>query len=637
MSALGKIKEKFKHFKPTSWVIDHKTVTYVATIAITLWGLRIFTTLPKESYPDIVIPQVYVSTIYPGTSPTDMENLVTRPIEKQIKSITGAKIRNIKSTSIQDYSSILVEFETDVVVDDAKQKVKDAVDKAKTDLPTDLTSPPDVIEVAFSDLPIMFVNVSGNYDGMKLKEYAEKLQDRFETLAEVSKADIVGAPEREIQINVDKLRMDAAGVTFNDIANSIANENRDISAGNIKIGDMQPTIQVRGQFKTAYDMRDLMVRSIYGNPVYLRDIAEIVDTAKEKESYSRLANKNVVTLQIIKRAGENLINTADKMTAIVNEMKKTDLPRDLNVVITGDQSVQTRTSFNDLINTIVIGFVLVLLVLMFFMGVSNAFFVALSVPLSVFVAFMCLPAADYIVGTHVTLNFIVLFALLFGLGIIVDDAIVVIENTHRIFGNGRMPVEQAAKRAAGEIFVPVLSGTVTTLAPFFPLLFWPGVIGKFMIYLPTVLILTLLASLVVAPSQPCFCGFFHEAEYYPAKEPKSALFKKRFFWAFIVFGLLFHAIGFRHRLLLLLVLLILFNRYVSDVVHSFQQRVLPRLMNRYERSLRWALKGKRPGWLLASVFGLFVIAGIALTISVVAGRNKTDFFPWVIQTLFMYT
>jgi multidrug efflux pump len=245
MSVLESVREKFKEFKPSSWVIDHKTVTYVATIVITLWGLRIFTTLPKESYPDIVVPQIYVSTIYAGTSPKDMEQLVTRPIEKQIKGITGAKIRNIKSTSIQDYSSILVEFETDVKVEDAKQKVKDAVDKAKTDLPTDLTTQPDVIEVAFSDFPIMFVNVSGNYDGVQLKEYAKKLQDRFEELSEVSKAEIVGAPEREIQVNVDKSRMEAAGITFNDIATAIANENRDISAGNIKIGQMQPTIQVK--------------------------------------------------------------------------------------------------------------------------------------------------------------------------------------------------------------------------------------------------------------------------------------------------------------------------------------------------------------------------------------------------------
>src|SRR5678816_1978178 len=225
MSLKEKIANKFKEFKPTSWVIDHKTVTYVATLVITLWGLNIFTTLPKESYPDIVVPQIYVSTIYAGTSPKDMENLVTRPIEKQIKGITNSRIRNIKSTSIQDYSSILVEFQTDVKVDAAKQKVKDAVDKAKTDLPTDLTTQPDVIEVAFSDFPIMFVNVSGNYDAIKLKDYAKKLQDRFEELSEVNKAEIVGAPEREIQINVDKLKMESAGISFGDIAQAIGSEN----------------------------------------------------------------------------------------------------------------------------------------------------------------------------------------------------------------------------------------------------------------------------------------------------------------------------------------------------------------------------------------------------------------------------
>ena len=631
MSLKEKIVNKFKEFKPTSWVIDHKTVTYVATLVITLWGLNIFTTLPKESYPDIVIPQIYVSTVYAGTSPKDMEELVTRPIEKQIKGITGARIRNIKSTSIQDFSSILVEFETSVQVADAKQKVKDAVDKAKPDLPDDLTVEPNVLEIAFSDFPIMFVNVSGNYDPIKLKEYAEDIQDRIESLSEVNKAEIVGAPEREIQINVDKLKMESAGITFNDIAQAIGSENVDLSAGNIRIGEMQPTIQVRGQYKSAYEIRDLIIKSIYGASVYLKDIAQVIDTVKEKESYSRLENKNVVTLQIVKRAGENLINTSDKVKAIVDEMKTGQLPQDLTVSITGDQSVQTKTSFNDLINTIVIGFILVLLVLMFFMGVNNAFFVALSVPLSVFVAFMFLPLADMIVGTKVTLNFIVLFALLFGLGIIVDDAIVVIENTHRIFGNGKMPVNTAAKMAAGEVFVPVLSGTVTTLAPFFPLLFWPGIIGKFMIYLPTILILTLTASLIVAfLINPVFAVSFMRPEHYPEKEPKPALFRKRWFWGFVILGLLLHVMQLPGlgNFLLVMMLMVIFNRFVlKDIIHRFQERALPRVMNRYERSLRWALKGTRPAWLLASVFLLFVFSIIALAANIFLGRIQTDFFP----------
>lgn len=632
MSIKHKVVEKFKQFKPTSWVIDHVTVAYVATIAITLWGLNIFTSLPKESFPDIVVPQIYVSTIYAGTSPKDMENLVTRPIEKEIKAITGARIRKINSTSIQDYSSILVEFETDVEVDVAKQKVKDAVDKARTDLPQDLTEEPNITEVSFSDFPIMFVNVAGNYDALTLKKYAEDLQDRFEELREVNKADIAGAPEREIQINVDKYKMESAGVSFNDIDAAIKNENVDLSAGNIKLELTQPTLQVKGQFKSAFDIQQIVIKNIHGQSIYLKDIAEIVDTVKDKESYSRINGKDVITLQIVKRAGENLINTSEQVKQIIAEMKQTgEIPPSLEVTITGDQSVATRTSFKELINTIVIGFILVLIVLMFFMGVSNAFFVALSVPLSVFVAFLFLPLADTIVGTSITLNFIVLFGLLFGLGIIVDDAIVVIENTHRIFNNGKVPIVRAAKEAAGEVFVPVLSGTVTTLAPFFPLLFWPGLIGKFMIYLPTILILTLSASLIVAfLINPVFAVSFMRPEHWPDPEPKSALFRKKYFWVLVGFGLFFHLLqspGLANFLLILAALIVL-NRYVlNDLIHRFQKRALPRIMNGYERSLRWALGRNRPGWLVAAVFGLFIIVTIALGVSMFSGRTKTEFFP----------
>lgn len=631
MSIKSKIVEKLKNFKPTSWMIDNATVTYVATITITLWGLSIFTSLPKENFPDIVMPQIYVSTVYAGTSPKDMENLVTRPIEKQLKGISGAKIRNIKSTSIQDFSSILVEFETSVKVDIAKQKVKDAVDKAKPDLPQDLTQQPDVIEVAFSDFPIMFINVAGNYDALKLKKYAEDLQDRIEELPEITRADLTGAPEREIQINVDKFKMEAAGIGFNDIANAIASENRDISAGNIKIGTMQPTIQVKGQFTDARDIEAVVIKNIYGQPINLKDIAQIVDSVKEKESYSRINKKNTITLQVVKRAGENLINTSEKINGIIDEMKKSVFPKDLIITISGDQSIPTRTSFNELINTIIIGFILVLLVLMFFMGVSNAFFVALSVPLSVFVAFIFIPAADVIVGTKITLNFIVLFGLLFGLGIIVDDAIVVIENTHRIFANGRVPVKLAAKTAAGEVWAPVLSGTVTTLAPFVPLLFWPGIIGKFMIYLPAILILTLSASLVVAfLINPVFATSFMKPEYYPDPEPKRAIFKKNWFWAFVGIGLLSHLTGFHGfgNFVLIILLLAIFNRFVlKDIIHSFQNKALPWMMSHYESSLRWALKGRRPGWLIVSVFVLFLFALGALVASIGIGRTKTAFFP----------
>src|SRR6187549_3514776 len=451
MSALENFTGKFKQFGPTSWSIKNKTSIYLLMLIITLVGVNQFVTLPKEQFPDIVIPTIYVQTIYVGNSPRDIENLVTQPIEKQIKGITGAKITKTTSTSVQDYSAITVEFDTDVKTDIALQKVKDAVDKAKQDLPTNLTQQPTVLEVSFSDFPIMYVNISGDYDLMRLKQMADETQDRLEELSQLNRVDLVGAPEREFQVNVDNYRMQAANVSFDDIANAISRENMDISGGLLDVGNTKRSIQLKGQLKTSFDIEQIVVRNAQGNPIYLRDIANVRDTVKETESYARLNGKKVITLNIIKRAGENLIETSEAVKSTIAELQEKYYPKDLDVVITGDLSKPTRTSFNDLVNAIVIGFILVLIILMFFMGVTNAFFVALSVPLSMFVAFMFLPAADLIVGANVTLNFIVLFALLFGLGIIVDDAIVVIENTHRIFmeGKGRLRADKAGMVAAG--------------------------------------------------------------------------------------------------------------------------------------------------------------------------------------------
>ena len=339
-----------------------------------------------------------------------------------------------------------------------------------------------------------------------------------------------------------------------------------------------------------------------------------------------------MTLNIIKRSGENLIETSDAVQKTVDESMGVLYPKDLKVVVTGDQSIKTKSSFKDLVNSIVIGFILVLIVLMFFMGVTNAFFVALSVPLSMFVAFVFLPAADMIVGTHVTLNFMVLFSLLFALGIIVDDAIVVIENTHRIFmqGGGKLDVSTSAKMAAGEVFIPVLAGTLTMLAPFFPLLFWPGIIGKFMIYLPTMLIFTLAASLVVAfIMNPVFAAdFMNHPE--GEREAKSAIFKKPSFWIPILAGILLDLLGaaFTGNFLIFFMLMILLNRYVlDDLIHKFQNNALPWIMSRYEHLLRWALKGWRPVHLLIGTFVLLIFSVIAFSISIGSGRIGVAFFP----------
>ena len=629
MSALENAKDKFKDFVVTTWAIKNKTAVYLLMLFVSGWGIYQFNTLPKEQFPDIVIPTIYVSTIYTGNSPKDMENLVTRPIEKQIKAITGAKINKFTSTSQQDYSAIVVEFETDVPTDVALQKVKDAVDKSKQDLPTDLTQQPTALEVSFSDQPIMYVNISGDYDQQRLKKFADDMKDRLEDLPQLNRVDIVGAPEREFQIDVDNYKMRSSNITFSDIDQAVKGENLDISGGLLDVGNMKRNLQLKGQFHTAQDISQIIVRSPDGGrAVYLKDIATIKDTIKDRESYARLGGKNVVTLNIIKRSGENLIETSDTVRGAVAEMKA-GLPRDLNVVITGDQSTQTRNSFNDLVNSIVIGFILVLIILMFFMGVVNAFFVALSVPLSMFVAFVFLPAADLVIGQHVTLNFIVLFALLFGLGIIVDDAIVVIENTHRIFtqGKGKLDAPTSAMMAAGEVFVPVLAGTLTTLAPFFPLLFWPGIIGKFMVYLPAMLIFTLAASLIVAfVMNPVFAVDFMNHPEEGSATSRSAIFRKPGLWIALGLGIILDLMGstFLGNLVILMFILIILNQYIFDpMIHAFQNRVLPWIMGHYESLLKWALQGWRPVWLLLSTFVLLIFSFIFFA----ARKVDVVFFP----------
>ena len=633
MSTVNKIKEKFKEFKPTSWSITNKTTIYLVMLFISLGGIYQFLTLPKEQFPEIVIPTMFVQTVYVGNSPKDIENLVTRPIEKQIKSISGVKINKFSSVSQQDFSAITVEFSTDVKPDVALQKVKDAVDKAKTDLPTDLTQQPRVIEINFSEQPIMYVNLSGNYSLVQLKKYADDLKDKLESVPQINRVDLVGAPEREFQINIDNYRMQSAGITFDDITYAIQRENLDLSGGLLEVGNMNRNLQLKGQLKTANDIANIIVRNSNGAPIYLRDVANIRDTVKNNESFARLDGKNVLTLNIIKRNGENLIATSDAVKAIVEEAKGKTIPSDVKAVISGDQSIRTKSSFNELVNSIVIGFVLVLIVLMFFMGVTNAFFVALSVPLSMFVAFVFLPAGDLVVGGHITLNFMVLFALLFGLGIIVDDAIVVIENTHRIFiqGKGRLTATTSAKMAAGEVFVPVLAGTITTLAPFFPLLFWPGIIGKFMIYLPAMLIFTLAASLVVAfIMNPVFAVDFMNHDEVKDNEPKSAIFKRKNFWIPIALGVLLDVMGatFLGNLIIFFMILVAANRYfITDAIEKFQTSTLPKLMDTYERLLRRALSGWRPVKLLVGTFVLLIASFIIFGMSIQSGRVGIEFFP----------
>jgi len=611
------MEKKFKEFKPTSWSIDNRTAIYVLAIIIAIFGLQSYNSIPKEQFPEIIIPTIIVNTVYPGTSPSDMENLITRPLEKNIKSING--VRKVTSNSVQDFSSVIVEFNTGIEVTEAKQRVKDAVDKTKQDLPNDLPSDPNVMEIDFSEFPIMNINISGNYDLDKLKKYAELAQDRIESLKEITRVDIVGALSREIQVDVNMYKMQAASVTFNEIERAIAYENMTIAGGTIEMQGMRRSVRIVGEFADVETIGNIVLISGSGAAVKLSDIAEVKDGFKDQDSYARLDGKNVITLNIIKKSGQNLIEAADKTKAIMDDLRTSKYPVNLDILITGDQSHFTKTTLNDLNNTIIIGFILVVIVLMFFMGLINAIFVGLSVPLAMALSYMVLPGIDF------TMNMLVMFAFIFALGIVVDDAIVVIENTHRIYKKTKMNIVDSAKFAAGEVFVPILSGTLTTLAPFFPLAFWPGITGKFMYFIPVTLIIALLASLIVAYIiNPVFAVSFMKHDDHEDKLSTKNVFKISGLIAAL--GVIFHMAGshglgnFSFFILLVFLFHIFFG---SKLIYNFQNKVLPKLLYKYEMLLRWLLEGRRPYIALIGLIILFFTSIIITGLS----NPKVVFFP----------
>jgi multidrug efflux pump len=610
-----------KEFKPTAWAIRNSTSVWVIVVFLCLGGMMAYNSLPKEQFPGIVIPNIYIGTPYKGTSPDDIENLITRPIEKQLKSITGVK--KIKSSSIQDYSTIFVEFQTDVEPSVAKQRVSDAVDKAKADLPTDMDQDPSVQEMDFSEFPIMTINVSGSYDLDILKDYAEEIQDRIEMLKEVTRADMIGALEKEVQINIDLYRMKAAGISFSDIRDAISGENINLAAGTINVGRLERTLRITGEFETIDQIKNVIIKSSNENSLYLRDIAEVKFTNEERKSFARLDRQSVIALQVIKRSGENLIEAADQIYKIIDQLKESRFPDDLSIILTNDMSTQTRSSISELINSIVIGFILVTLVLMFFMGSRNAVFVGLAVPISTFISFMMFPVLDY------TFNIMTMFSFLLALGIIVDNAIVVIENTYRLHTVEGMDIKAAARRAASEVFNPVLAGTATTVAPFVPLLFWPGMMGEFMSLLPAVLIIVLTSSLFVAfVINPVFAVNFMKKKEAENKEKKydgkSMLYGMVFG---LVFAGLFHAGGATTagNLVIWALVLFFFNRFILTpyFIIPFQKRMIPAWMSAYRSTVTYIIKGKRPYGLIALMGGLMVVIIILLMIN----SPKVEFFP----------
>lgn len=605
----------------------NKTTVYLITFLVTIAGYFIFNGLPKEQFPEIVVPQIYVQTVYAGTSPVDIENLINKPLEKQLKSEKGVK--RIKSNALQDVSVIMVEFETDVDVVVAKERCKSAIERAKRDLPKDLTQDPSAMEVNFSEFPIMNINISGNFPLEKLKSYGEQLQDKIEAQSEITRVDIVGALTREIQINLDINKMKAYGITFYDIQSAVQGENVNVSGGEINIQDVRRTLRVAGEFKTVDQIRNVIIRSGQGATAKLGDIADVVDSNAERQDFARLDNSSVVTLNVIKRGGENLVIASEKIEKILEEFKSGDMPEGLKITITADSSERTKADLDDLINTVILGFLFVVFVLMFFMGVRDAIFVGLSVPLSALLAFYPLLLMGF------TLNTMVLFAFLLGLGIVVDDAIVVIENSHRIFNmHKHLTITEAVKLAASEVFVPVLSGTLTTVAPFFPLLFWDGIVGEFMKYLPYTLIFTLFASLIVAyVMNPIFAISFMKRDEEEHKIDKGWKTLKTPLIVMGIIAIISYLISFGGNTVfrgianftVLMIILYIFNHFVltPKLILPFQDNLLPRLKNNYKKLISWLISGSKPIWAVLSMVVLLVSTIMAMSIV----KPDVIFFP----------
>jgi multidrug efflux pump subunit AcrB len=598
-----------KTFGLSNRAVDNKTTVYIFVILITLFGIMQYLSTPKEQFPEITFPYFMVSTIQPGMSPMDIENLITRPIEKELKGING--IRHINSQSLQDVSLIIVEFDVNADGTQAYLDVKKAVDDSRTDLPNDLFQDPELTQIEVSEIPILSVNLSGDLGLIRLKEIADDLKDRFESMEEISKVEIVGALDREFQIDVDLYKMQMAGLSFMQIENAVVAENLTVSAGLIETGTMKRNFRISGDFQRADQIGNILLKE----GIYLKDIAQVRDGFAERESYARMDGQQVISLSVIKKSGKNLIQAVDKIKADIEQYQKQASPA-LKIKVTGDSSTMTRNSVSDLFNTIILGFIVVVFVLMFFMGELDAFFVAIAIPLSMIIAFALLPIIGF------TLNIVVLMAFILVLGIVVDNSIVVVENIYRHYSTtADISLVDATKRGVGEVAAPVFTGTLTTMAPFFPLMFMPEIMGKFISFLPITLSITLAASMLVAYFiNPVFAVSFMKRHDELTSERHGKLPKSFWIWAAIltIAAVLFYVLGWLlpANIIVTSLLIYLFLKTVMvRLIDAFQKKVLPFMIRSYRSTLRFALKGKRPLMIVTSTVLLLILSFVLLSVA----------------------
>jgi len=573
--------EGVRNFRPTAFAVKQRVSVLVLMAMISILGIVSYLSIPKESDPEVVIPIISISTPYPGVAPRDVETLVTRVLEEKLNTI--ADLKELESTSVEGYSNIIAEFETTMDMEEALQKVREKVDLAKPDLPPDVEEPI-ITEINLSEFPIMQVNISGEYDLVRLKEVAEAVQERLEQIPALLDVRLSGGLEREVKVEVDLPKLQFYGLAFGDVIDAIRNENVTIPGGAIDVGHQKYLVRVNGEFPDTRIIEDIVITTRGGRPIYVRDVASVDFGFKDRESYARLDGNPVVTLDIIKRAGENIIEVADAVKAAIDELEPT-FPATTVVKITSDQSTAIRDMVSSLENNIISGLILVVAVLLFFLGVRNATFVGISIPLSMLLSFIVMKAMG------ISMNMVVLFALILALGMLVDNAIVVVENIYRFREEGYDNVT-AAVRATSEVAIPVITSTLTTVAAFLPLAFWPGVVGEFMSFLPKTVIITLTSSLFVAlVIVPVLCALFMRLE-----GERSAPLSPAARWTLLGgAGLLFLGIAAANPLTAVLLaatvigLVIVHRLVLARVGRWFQDRAVPFMIDRYERRLRWAL------------------------------------------------
>ncbi len=609
----GRSPDRFKEFGLTSFAVEHSTSILVLLAIIVVLGAVAYRSIPKEAFPEITIPYISIGTVYSGVSPADVESQITRVLEKKLSTIN--ELKELTSTSIEGYSSIVAEFRSSVNLDEAMAKVREKVDLAKPDLP-DEAEDPVIVEFSLAEIPIMQVNVSGSYGLVRLKDLGEDMQDRIEQIPSVLRADVRGGLERQVNVDVDLNKLEFYGLSLDDVVEAIRKENVNIPGGTIDVGDAKYLVRIDGEFTDPAVIKDLVISAEGGRPIYVRDVASVDFGFAERDSYARLDGKPVVTLDIIKRPGENIIATSAAVKRAIEEMRPL-FPPTTRVTITSDMSKDIEHMVSSLENNIVSGLILIVAILMFFLGLSNSMFVAVSIPSSMFLSFITLKVMG------VTMNMVVLFSLILALGMLVDNAIVVVENTYRYLEEG-WDRTLAARKATGEVAIPVIASTATTLAAFAPLLFWPGNVGEFMKFLPETLIVTLTSSLVVALIiVPVLCARFMKLDGAPRRPLRPAAR-----WALLgAVGLVFLIVAGANPLTAALLALTAvglwaLQRYVLErTARRFQDVLLPWIISDYERRLRWALSHR--ALTVGGTVGAFVATVVAFTVF----NHGVEFFP----------